>query len=116
MKAKDFVQTPELKANSMQQLVLPDCVETRSDGAVVVRGHRVSLFLILQAHYDGLTVEEIHERYPTITMANLHEIVAFTQENEDAMRQFFAEQEAERKRIEPMIKTLSLEELRQRKP
>ena len=99
----------------MSQIVLPAGVETRDDGNVVVRGHRVSLFLILQSHYEGVEVEEIHERYPSVPMSTLREIVEFCRDNDEEMRQFYAEQEAERQRIAGTVETPSLRDLRRRK-
>lgn len=99
----------------MSQLVLPACVETRDDGKVVVRGHRVSLHLILDAYYSGLSVEEILERYPSIPREAVREIVEFCSEHDEQMRQFHAECEAERQRIAGTIETPDLQGLRRRK-
>ena len=98
----------------MSQLVLPACVETRDDGKVVVRGHRVSLHLILDAHYSGLSIDEIHDRYPSVPREAVREIMEFCGEHDEELRQFHAECEAERERIAGMIETPDLQELRQK--
>lgn len=99
----------------MSQIVLPACVETREDGSIVVRGHRVSLYLILQAHYEGLAVDGIHERYPSIPLSSIREIADYCRDNGEMMRQFFAEQVADHQRVAETVETPDLRDLRHRK-
>ena len=49
---------------------------TESDGEIRVTGHRISLYDLLWEYNEGLTVEELTLRFPTLKRATLHKIIA----------------------------------------
>src|SRR5262249_50018887 len=59
-----------------------------------VAGHRVSLFHILDAIFDGTSTERLREMFPTIPGWKLGEVVAFCERNIDHMRRHHGEQRA----------------------
>jgi uncharacterized protein (DUF433 family) len=47
------------------------------DGVVRVRGTRVTLDTLVDAHRSGATADEIAQQYPTVGLADVYAIVAF---------------------------------------
>jgi uncharacterized protein (DUF433 family) len=47
------------------------------DGAMRVRGTRVSLDTVIRAFDEGCTPEEIRDDYPTLQLADIYAIIAF---------------------------------------
>jgi uncharacterized protein (DUF433 family) len=47
------------------------------DGAVRVRGTRVSLDTVIRAFDEGCTPEEIRDDYPTLQLADIYAVIAF---------------------------------------
>jgi len=94
---------------------LREQLEVRSDGAFVVRGHRVSVQLLLQASSDGLTVAAIHERYPTIAKDVIANLVRFATEKPAAVaRWLLVENNDAERHCTEANRGPSLEELRSR--
>ena len=53
----------------IDDLELPDCLERLNDGSICIAGHRVSLFNIIDAVYNGRSVSEMHSDFPTVARA-----------------------------------------------
>jgi len=70
-------------------LNLPDCLVVRSDGAIVVRGHRISLALIAEAWLAGETLAQVGERFPSLSRDELRAVVEFCQVNPAAIRSYY---------------------------
>jgi len=49
---------------------------TDSDGAIRVRGTRVTLDSVITAFCAGATAEEISQRFPTVALADIYQIIA----------------------------------------
>jgi uncharacterized protein (DUF433 family) len=73
---------------------LPGCIEQTADGAIRVAGHRVSLYLILEAFFASIPVDAIQSMYPTIPAEKLAAVLAFCDERADAIRQFYESERA----------------------
>lgn len=71
---------------------LPPELEWRNDGAIVVRGHRITLHLILDAMDQGADLEEVRERYPDIGPEVLQRVLGFCQQHAELVRQYAEEQ------------------------
>lgn len=105
-------------SNDLRELPaeLPPDLERREDGAIVVRGRRISLFLILDAMYRGLGAEEIQQRYPTLSGDAVDRIMKFCRQHEDSVRRFYDQQASiAREHCDPHHQGPSLEELRGRR-
>ena len=50
----------------IDDLELPDCLERLKDGSIRIAGHRVSLFNMIDAVYNGRSVSEMHSDFPTV--------------------------------------------------
>lgn len=99
----------------LDEMSLPDCLEQRDDGAIAVRGHRVSLHLILQGHYSGLSERQIHERFPSLSRENLRTVIAFCEQHPQAVRQYYDRQQSiSQQALRDEHRAPSLDELRKR--
>jgi uncharacterized protein (DUF433 family) len=77
---------------SLDRIALPDCLERCADGSIRVRGHRVSLYLILDALFSGKTISEIESLYPTIPAPELHQVLLFCDMHTGIMYLYYKEQ------------------------
>ncbi len=66
----------------------PGCIEKTSDGAIRVAGHRVSLYLILDAIFLGAPIHEIRSMYPTIAAQQLWDVIVFCNQHLETMRRY----------------------------
>ena len=73
---------------------LPPELEWREDGAIVVRGHRATLHLILDAIDRGAGLEEIHERFPDIGKEVLGRVLEFCRQHTELVRPYAEEQKS----------------------
>ncbi len=48
-----------------------------SDGAVRVRGSRVTLDSIIYAFLDGATAEEIAQQYPSLSLPDIYSVIGY---------------------------------------
>lgn len=67
---------------------LPNVLEKHGDGGIVVRGHRISLHLILEFIHSGLNAKEIQQRLPSIPPPDLDEIIDWCRRNEELMNRY----------------------------
>ena len=86
-----------LRPNSIDtdidQLEPPPSLE-RIGYSIRVAGHRISLFQVLDAIFDGTPTERMREMFPTIPAGTLDEVCSFCEQNIDIMRRYHAEQQA----------------------
>ena len=68
---------------SLSESRLPACLEQRADGAIVVTGHRVTLFAVLcaarelQGRGEVLSAVALTEYFPSIAAKKLDEVLEF---------------------------------------
>jgi uncharacterized protein (DUF433 family) len=77
----------------IDRLELPPSLE-RIGPTIRVAGHRISLFQVLDAIFDGTSTERMREMFPTIPPWKLDEVFAFCEQNIDLMRRYHGEQQA----------------------
>lgn len=95
---------------------LPPELERRDDGAIVVRGHRVSLHLILDAVYQGAATKEICERFPDIPVAKVQQVLDFCRQHAGPVRRYYEQQQSlARQYCDAEHRGRSLNELRERR-
>jgi uncharacterized protein (DUF433 family) len=87
-----FDAVPSNKPEGVVWPALPPALQRHSDGCVVAIGTRISLYLLLDAHFRGLTPPQIHEKYPTVPLADMVAINAYIRQNELALRTHFEDQ------------------------
>ena len=91
------------------------------NGAVRVRNSRVTLETIVIRMQVGDTVEDIHRSYPTVSVSQIKEILAWYDDNKADVDEYIQQIEAETERIllwfesRPGYKKVSREELLRRK-
>jgi uncharacterized protein (DUF433 family) len=91
----------ECTAMDIDDVELPDCLERLKDGSIRVAGHRVSLFHILDAIYNGHSEHQIQSLFPTITRRKLRAVRDFCIRHPEMVRDYHEEQvrAAERLRL-----------------
>src|SRR4051794_10852883 len=79
-----------IAVSDIDKLGLPDELE-RTDDTIRVAGHRVSLYLILDAYLGGKSIDEIREMYPTIPPNKLWNIIQYIIHHMEIMRNYHAD-------------------------
>ncbi len=64
-----------------------------ASGALRVGRSRVLVELVLRAFQDGATPEEIAQRYPTASLADIYSVIAHYLRHREAMEAYLAERE-----------------------
>jgi uncharacterized protein (DUF433 family) len=82
---------------------LPPFLTRHQHGEIRLTGHRVGLFHIVEAHNEGLSAEEIAERFPSLPLDLARRAVAFYLENRDEVDVYAAacREEIERQAAAP---------------
>jgi predicted DNA-binding antitoxin AbrB/MazE fold protein len=94
--------------------LLPELVRN-SEGTIVARGTRISLFLLLENHFDGKPWSQMQEDYPTVQAGDWKGIESYVRSNEGALRPYLeAQQEVARAYEQVASPGPSIEELRAR--
>jgi uncharacterized protein (DUF433 family) len=61
------------------QCELIECVPGKVSGRPVVRGTRILPDAIVGSHDLGETIEELHQGFPTLSMAQIRRLIQFAQ-------------------------------------
>lgn len=94
---------------------LPPELFRNSDGVIVARGTRITLFLLLEFHFQGTPWSKMQEDFPTVSPADWQGIEAYVRHNEPALRIHFEEQNRNAESLrKPTPPGLTLEALRER--
>lgn len=72
---------------------LPPELVKNSEGTIVARGTRISLFLLLENHFEGTPWSQMQQDYPTVQPGDWNPIEAFVRSNEAPLRVYFEEQQ-----------------------
>lgn len=94
--SKDAVHAADDLA--LEAVPLPACLALRKDGAVVVTGHRVTLFAFLDAVNDlkrrqlAITPSQLEPIFPTIDRRRLDEVLEFIAQNPAKVQQYLERQ------------------------
>jgi len=73
---------------------LPDFLTRGPMGEIRLTGHRIDLYLILLSENEEHTAEMMHDKYPTLPLALIHKVIAFSIENKAEVDAYVAEVEA----------------------
>lgn len=94
---------------------LPPVLIRLENGNVMVRGRRISLYLILDRFFAGAADVEIQEQFPSISLDQVQEVLAFARANLETMQAYFDRQSTiEQLLYETGNRGPSFEELRAR--
>lgn len=94
---------------------LPAMLERNQEGYISVRGHRIGLHLILEGLFAGDDADQIHERFPSLPLEVVGEILDFARRNQAAMRHYLEHcDEIDQLLYETGRRGPSMAELRQR--
>jgi hypothetical protein len=106
-------------------LALPPFLHERDDGAIVVRGHRITLFAILEAMAEwqktnkgqAATAAAIADEFSSVPIETIADVLQFCAQNSVPVGQYFAEATAitEHNAQEHPYSGPALEELRRRR-
>jgi uncharacterized protein (DUF433 family) len=69
-------------------VVLPICLSLRSDGAVVFRGRRIQLYLVLEQLERGRSPAEISETFPTVMETEVAQALDFCRQHPIATKAY----------------------------
>lgn len=94
---------------------LPDFLTEHAHGAIRLTGHRIGLLHVVDRYSEGATVEMIACHYPTLSLAQIHKVIAFYLENQAEVDRYIADchAEIEKQRAEAQ-RAPGYEELRRR--
>ena len=93
----------------MTHLVADQPVPLRTDEAGVIRvgNSRVSLNSIVYDYMNGATVEQIAFDFPTLDLADIHDVIAYYLRHRGDVEQYLADQKQDaasvRSQIEPIV-------------
>jgi uncharacterized protein (DUF433 family) len=68
---------------------LPDCLERWPDETIHIAGHRVMLYHVYDGIDDGVDLEWLCNRFPTIDPDQIQVVMDFCKANEDLVRRHF---------------------------
>ena len=70
---------------------LPDYLIRASDGEILLSGHRIGLFHVLDRYIDGYSPEMLAGQYPSLSLALIHKTIALYLENRAEIDAYVAE-------------------------
>lgn len=81
-------------------MTLPDFLTQDDLGSIRISGHRIGLRHLVNCYNEGHSPEMLLCRYPTLTLALIHKVIAYYLENREAVDAYVAkcEEEIERHR------------------
>ncbi|MEK7409136.1 MAG: DUF433 domain-containing protein [Acidobacteriota bacterium] len=68
---------------------------TGADGVLRVRGTRVTLESVVAAFKDGATAEEIAEQYPSVSLADVYQVVGYYLRHSTELESYFTQRRQE---------------------
>ena len=75
------------------------------DGSIRVHGSRVTLHTIVTRFRVGDTLEEIHEGFPTVSLAQINTIIDWYLQNQTEVDAYIKQEDAETERIRQEIES-----------
>ncbi len=79
---------------------LPGFLTRWPNGEIVVTGHRIGLFSIIDRYEQGFSAEQIHQEFPTIEMDTIRGALAFHADHRAELDQYVADYRADLERQE----------------
>src|SRR5262245_7096877 len=95
-------------------MMLPDFLHNNEFGEIFLTGHRITLYHIVADYNDGHSAEMIAAEYPTLSLAQVHKVIAFYLENATEVDAYVAQTGEELDRQEAAGSRVDLAKLRAR--
>lgn len=70
------------RKNGAKTVKLPSFLEQDTDGFIHVTGHRIGLQHLIYYYNEGFSPEMLACEYPSLTLAEIHKVLAFYLENQ----------------------------------
>jgi uncharacterized protein (DUF433 family) len=74
---------------------LPDFLREVEYGEILLTGSRIGLYHVVADYQDGMTPEEMHEHYPSLSVELIRKVLAFYEENRAEVDAYVAAEQAE---------------------
>jgi uncharacterized protein (DUF433 family) len=74
---------------------LPEFLTEWPMGEIVLTGHRIGLYHVISYHNDGYSAEQLHERFPTLSLELIQKVLAFYEANRAEVDAYVARCQAE---------------------
>lgn len=79
---------------------LPEYLTLWPDDEIVLTGHRIGLYSVVDRYQQGAPPEEIHEEFPTLPLDPIRQVLRFYEENRAEVGAYVADYRAELRRQE----------------
>ncbi len=83
---------------------LPDFLTERPFGSIVLTGHRIGLYHLIDSYKQGMDLERLHEWYPSLEPELIQKVLDFYHANQSEVDAYVAEVQA---RIEQQVAAAS---------
>jgi uncharacterized protein (DUF433 family) len=101
----------------MSQLVAaePSPFRCDVDGAWRVGSTRVTVDTVIAAYQEGATAEEIHLRYDSVALADIHSLIAYYLRHRDEVEAYLSRRRDEAEHVRKQVETRQgVQEIRKR--
>jgi len=90
---------------TISELLIPTAPPLHEDSGGVLRVGltRVSLDSVLAAYNDGAGADEINQRFPSLTLAEIHAALGFYHQNREDVDDYLEQAEAEEDRLQTEV-------------
>ncbi len=79
---------------------LPHFLTRWPDGEIVLTGHRIGLYSVLDRYGRGQTPAQIHDEFPTLELHLIQSVIAFREAHPDEVDAYVAEYRSDLQRQE----------------
>jgi uncharacterized protein (DUF433 family) len=79
---------------------LPHYLTQSPKGEIVLTGHRIGLYSVIDRYQRGHSPEQIHDEFPTLESDLLRDVISFYQAHQDEVDAYVAEYRADLDRQE----------------
>jgi uncharacterized protein (DUF433 family) len=93
---------------------LPDFLTRLPEGEILITGHRIGLYHIVERYNEGESAEMLASRYPTLPLSLVHRLIAFYLDNKSEIDSYVAHCSAELDTQRKAGKHVDLSALRER--
>lgn len=93
---------------------LPEFLVSTADGDIVLRGHRIGLYHVVQRYNDGYSPEMLVCQYPTLPLSLVHRVIAFYLDHRADVDAYVADYDRDLQQQAASSKPLELAGLRDR--
>jgi len=77
---------------------LPNFLMRDADGFIHLTGHRIGLANLIHYYNEGLSAEMLASEYPSVSLSQVHKVIAFYLENRVAVDEYIARSAGETER------------------